>query len=150
MAIHAETLNLVNHLGAILTIVLRTRLCNFAAHVLEEVLRKAVRLSHGVSFSCELVRGELCSGCRNGPVKKRFFWGWGNDESHEILAPRLAWRGSSGAFLRHSECPLPRSRSSAPRLFSHMAKSIKSNPPRPVVCDLLFSSMACRPPFRAF
>jgi len=51
MAVHAEAFNLVNNLGAILAVVLRTRLCDFAAHVLEEVLRKALMLRHVVFFS---------------------------------------------------------------------------------------------------
>lgn len=46
MAIHAETFNLVNNLGAILVVFLRACLGDFAPHVLEEVLRKALMLCH--------------------------------------------------------------------------------------------------------
>ena len=72
-------------------------------------------------------------------------WFLENDESREILAPRLAWRGCFWCIPAPHHSPGP---FLSPAIL-HMAKSIKSNPPSPVFCDLLFSSMACRPPFRA-
>lgn len=70
----------------------------------------------------------------------------------EILAPRRHGGVPSGAFRRHHtlEDPAPWFFAQPYRLFLHMAKSMRSKPPVPVFCVLLFSSIACRPPLRAF
>jgi hypothetical protein len=54
MAIHAHALDLINDLAAILAVFLRTRLCDFAPHVLEEVFGKTLLLRH-VEVLYELV-----------------------------------------------------------------------------------------------
>jgi hypothetical protein len=46
VAVHAQTLNLVDDLGVIVAVLLCARLCDFAPHVLKEVFGKTSVLRH--------------------------------------------------------------------------------------------------------
>jgi hypothetical protein len=87
MAVHAHALNLIHNPGVIVAILLRARLGNLAPHVLEEVLRQTLLLSHVVSVY----------GSRNvGWMREKILEVWllfksSDDEIFED--PSSAWRG---------------------------------------------------------
>ena len=54
VAVHAQTLNLIDDFGVVVVTLLSARLCDLAAHVLEEILCKTFMFRHIVNRMCNL------------------------------------------------------------------------------------------------